>query len=68
MTILPMLRGGAVAVVLAGATLVQGCASSTPPMQQALLLTDTGPTTGPYSNAAWYVDRYNVMTTEQGGE
>ena len=68
MTILPMMRGGAVAIVLASAMLVQGCASSGPRVQQASLLTDTGPTTGTYSGQAWYADLYHVMTTEQGGE
>jgi len=68
MTILPMMRGGAVAIVLASAMLVQGCASSSQPVQQAALLADTGPTTGTYSGQAWYADLYHVMTTEQGGE
>jgi hypothetical protein len=67
MTIIPMMHGGALALVLATPMLVQGCASSNVPPQQALL-TDTGPTTGPYSGQAWYTDLYYTMTSESGGE
>lgn len=69
MSLLPMIRGGAIAMAIATATLVQGCnfSGTAPPPQQALL-TDSGPTTGPYSGAPWYADRYYYMTTESGGE
>jgi len=60
-----MMRGGSVALALAAAMLVQGCASPSPPPQQALLTT-TGPTTGPYSGNAWYTDLYMKMTSDNG--
>jgi hypothetical protein len=70
MTIFPMMRGGAIALVFATASLVQGCGSfgtATPVPQQALL-PHAGPDTGFYSGTAWYEDLNHVMTTESGGE
>jgi hypothetical protein len=70
MTIFPMMRGGAIALVFATASLVQGCGSfgtATPVPQQASL-PHWGPDTGFYSGTAWYADLNNVMTTDSGGE
>jgi hypothetical protein len=66
MTIFPMMRSGSVALVLvAAASLVQGCGSSAP-MQVSLR--DPGQSTAPYSGTAWYVDLDHVMTTDSGGD
>jgi hypothetical protein len=66
MTIFPMMRSGSVALVLvAAASLVQGCGSSAP-MQVSFR--DPGQSTAPYSGTAWYVDLDHVMTTDSGGD
>ena len=63
MNILPMLRSGAIAALLATAALVQGCSSPGPVVttQQSML-----PDTGVYSGAAWYQDLENQMTSQSG--
>jgi major membrane immunogen (membrane-anchored lipoprotein) len=64
MTILPMMRGGAVVFVLAAASLIQGCGASgtaTPTQVSSI-------NTGPYSGTAWYADLNHVMTSDSGGE
>jgi hypothetical protein len=70
-----MMRGGAVAVTLAGALLVQGCTSSDPTItaQGTRLLGTSGistsaVTTGPYSSTAWYAELDAAMTSDNGGE
>jgi hypothetical protein len=63
MTILPMMPYGALALVLATASLVQGCSSSSMlmPNEQAMVAN-----TGPYSGTAWYADLSHKMTSENG--
>jgi hypothetical protein len=75
MMIARLMRGGAVAGVLAGALLVQGCSSTDPTItaQGTRLLgssgVSTGPVaTGPYSGADWYAAQEAAMTGDNGGE
>ncbi len=70
MTIFPMMRGGAVVLVLATASLVQGCGSfgTAPPTSQQASLPHWGPDTGIYSGSAWYEDLNHLMTTTNGGD
>ncbi len=66
MTIFPTMRSVSVALVLAAASLVQGCGSSDNPMQVSW--TDPGQSMAPYSGTAWYTDLNQVMTTNSGGD
>jgi hypothetical protein len=65
MTLLPMMRGGAAAMAIATAMLVQGCGTAVPTQ---VAFTDPGQSTGPYSGTAWYADLNHVMTTDSGGQ
>ena len=75
MTINSVLRGGAVAVTLSGALLIQGCSSSDPTMtaRGTRLLGTSGISTGalntaPYSGAEWDAALYGVMASDTSGE
>lgn len=74
MTIAQLMRGGAVAVTLAGALLVQGCSPDpTVTAQGTRLLGSSGVSTGtvdtgPYSGADWYAAQDAAMTGDNGGE
>ena len=75
MIIRSMLRGGVMAVALAGALVVQGCTSSDPTItaQGTRLLGTSGlstgvANTGPYSGAEWTAALDAAMTSDNGGE
>jgi hypothetical protein len=75
MTIARMTRGGGLALILAGALLVQGCGSTDPTItaQGTRLLGTSGVSiasvaTGPYSGAEWYQSLEAAMTSDNGGE
>ena len=75
MIITSMMRGSAVALMLAGALLVQGCSSPDQTMtaQGTRLLGSSGVSTGaansgPYSGAEWYAAQDAAMTSDNGGE
>jgi hypothetical protein len=75
MTINSMLRGGAMAVLLSGAILIQGCSSPDPTMtaRGTRLLGTSGISTSalnaaPYSGADWDAALYGVMASDSSGE
>jgi hypothetical protein len=75
MTFIPMVRGGLVTVILAGALLTQGCSSpdQTKTAQGTRLLGSSGISTGavnssPYSGAEWDAALNAAMTSDNGGE
>jgi hypothetical protein len=75
MIITSMMRGGAVAITLAGALLIQGCTPSDPTItaQGTRLLGSSGISTdsvnsGPYSGAEWAAALDAAMTSDNGGE
>ena len=76
MTIARMMRGGSVAIALAGALLIQGCSSTNPTItaQGTRLLGTSGVSTGtvnsnsPYSGADWDAALNAAMTGDNGGE
>ena len=75
MIIASLMRGGAVAVTLTGALLIQGCTSANPTItaQGTRLLGSSGVSTGavytgPYSGAEWYAAQEAAMTSDNGGE
>jgi hypothetical protein len=64
MITIPM-RSGAIALVLIGAALVQGCSSQTPMVAMQSMPTANA---GIYSGVPWYADLDAMMTAESGGD